>query len=78
MYTIITREQCSFCDVAKTILKSKGLPYIEYNVHSPSSRWILSLLKRTNNPTVPQIFDPPGTLIGGCTQLQELLEGDDR
>ena len=78
MYTIITRDQCSFCDVAKTILKSKGLPYVEYNVHSPSSRWILSLLKRTNNPTVPQIFDPSGILIGGCTQLQKLLQEEER
>jgi glutaredoxin len=67
MYTIITREQCSFCDVAKTLLKSKGLPYVEYNVHSPSSRWVLSLLKKTNNP-----------LIGGCTQLQKLLQEDNR
>ena len=78
MYTIITREQCSFCDVAKTLLKSKGLPYVEYNVHSPSSRWVLSLLKKTNNPTVPQIFDPSGILIGGCTQLQKLLDEDGR
>ncbi len=78
MYTIITREQCNFCDVAKTMLRSKGLPYTEYNVHSHSSKWVLTLLKRTSLTTVPQIFNPSGDLVGGCSELKELLERDDR
>jgi hypothetical protein len=28
--------------------------------------------------TVPQIFGPKGELIGGYTELKELLKGDDR
>ena len=78
MYTIISRDQCNFCDVAKTMLKAKGFPYVEYNVQSASSRWVLTLLKKTDLTTVPQIFDSKGNLIGGCTELKEALEGDVR
>lgn len=75
MYVVITREQCNFCDLAKTMLKSKDIGYVEYNVHSASSKWILTLLKRTNLTTVPQIFDNKGGHIGGYRELRELLDG---
>ena len=78
MYTIITRDQCNFCDVAKAMLKAKGFPYVEYNVQSYSSKWVLTLLKKTDLTTVPQVFDSKGNLIGGCTELKVNLEGDER
>jgi glutaredoxin len=71
MYVIVTRNQCSFCDTAKAILKSAKLQYTEYNVQSPSSKWILTLIKKANMTTVPQIFAPDGTHIGGYTELKE-------
>ena len=74
MYTIITRDQCNFCDAAKALLKGANLPYTEYNVQSASSKWVLSLLKMTPLTTVPQIFKPDGTHIGGYTELKELLD----
>lgn len=76
MYVVITREQCNFCDLAKAMLKNKNLSYVEYNVHSTSSKWVLTLLKKTNLTTVPQIFDEQGNLIGGYTELKEHLLDD--
>ncbi len=76
MYVVITREQCNFCDLAKAMLKNKNLGYVEYNVHSTSSKWVLTLLKKTNLTTVPQIFDGSGKLIGGYTELKEHLLDD--
>ncbi len=78
MYTIITRDQCNFCDDAKALLRGRGFPYAEYNVQSTSSKWVLSLLKRSSITSVPQVFDPKGDLIGGYTELKESLRGDDR
>jgi len=78
MYTIITRDQCNFCDDAKALLKGIGFSYTEYNVHSPSSRWVLSLLKKTSLTTVPQVFSPKGDYIGGYTELKEFLEKEQR
>jgi len=76
MWVVITRDQCNFCDTAKALLKGKGYSYTEYNVQSPSSKWVLSLLKQANIKTVPQIFNPNGTHIGGYTELKEsLIEG---
>ena len=78
MYTIITRDQCNFCDAAKAMLKGSGFSYIEYNVQSQSSRWVLSLIKKANLTTVPQIFDGSGNYIGGYTELKAKLEKEDR
>jgi len=73
MYTVITRNQCNFCDTAKALLKGAGQGYVEYNVQTDSSRWILTLLKQGNLMTVPQIFSSDGTLIGGYTELKNLF-----
>jgi len=74
MYTIITRDQCNFCDSAKTLLKGAGQGYTEYNVQSPSSKWLLTLIKQAGITTVPQIWDNKGNHIGGYTELKEHLE----
>lgn len=73
MYTVITRDQCNFCDQAKALLKGANLPYVEYNIQTASSKWLLYLLKRSSITTVPQIFDDKGTHIGGYTELKEKL-----
>lgn len=79
-YTVITRNQCNFCDTAKALLKGVNQGYIEYNVQSDSSKWVLSLMKQAGLKTVPQIFSSDGTHIGGYTELKEFLgkvEGSD-
>lgn len=73
MYTIITRDQCNFCDTAKALLKSVGQGYVEYNVQSTSSKWVLTLIKQAGHTTVPQIFSSDGTYIGGFSELKNLL-----
>ena len=73
MYVVITRDQCNFCDQAKALLKGANLPYVEYNIQSASSKWLLYLLKRSSITTVPQIFDDKGAHIGGYTELKEKL-----
>jgi len=78
MYTIVTRDQCNFCDSAKAILKWRGYPYIEYNVQSSSSKWVLTLIKKAGLTTVPQIFTPSGNYVGGYTELKKLLEEEQR
>ena len=73
MWVVITRDQCNFCDTAKALLKGKGYSYTEYNVQSPSSKWLLSLLKQADIKTVPQVFNPEGKYVGGYTELKTLI-----
>lgn len=72
-YTVISRNQCNFCDTAKALLKGSNQTYVEYNIDSPSSKWVLSLMKQANHKTVPQIFSSDGSYIGGCAELKQLL-----
>jgi glutaredoxin len=76
MWTIISRDQCNFCDDAKALLKGANKAFVEYNIQSPSSAWVLYLLKRSSITTVPQIFNDKGTHIGGYTELKEYLNGN--
>lgn len=71
MYVIVTRDQCNFCDTAKALLRGSNTPYVEYNVQSKSSKWILDLIKKAGYTTVPQIWDKDGNYVGGYTELKE-------
>lgn len=73
MWVVISRNQCNFCDDAKAMLKGANKPFVEYNVQTDSSKWILHLLKEAGIKTVPQIFDSEGKHIGGYTELKEYL-----
>ena len=73
MYIIITRDQCNFCDTAKALLSGSGLRYKSYNVQASEGKWLLTLIKQAGHTTVPQIFAPDGSYIGGYTELKEYL-----
>lgn len=73
MYTIITRDQCNFCDLAKAILKGNNIQYTTYNLSTVSSKWLLHLLKGSSITTVPQIFNSKGEHIGGHNELKEYV-----
>ena len=74
MYTMITRNDCKYCDKAKALLKSRGINFTTYNVEEGSSKWVLSLMKEANIKTVPQIFASNGSLVGGYRDLESLME----
>lgn len=74
MYTIITRNNCKYCDMAKAMLKEHGINFTTYNVEEASSKWVLSLLKEANIKTVPQIFSTDGSFIGGYRDLESKTE----
>lgn len=71
MWVVVTKNNCQFCEDAKTLLKGKGIYYTTYNVQEKSSKWVLQLLKKANLMTVPQIFDNEGNHIGGYIELVE-------
>ena len=74
MYVLITRNQCNFCDTAKAILKGAGVSYVEFNVSTDSTKWVLTLMKNANMTTVPQIFSSDRPHIGGHAELREFLD----
>ena len=75
MWVVITRNQCNFCDASLQLLRGvAGSQVTTYNVQSPSSKWLLALIKKAGYTTVPQIFKPDGTHLGGYTELKEYLD----
>ena len=73
MYTIITRNNCKYCDRAKAMMDLDKINYVVFNVESPTNKWVLSLMKEANIKTVPQIFATDGSLIGGFRELETLM-----
>ena len=72
-YVVITRDQCNFCDSAKALLGGLGFGYRVYNIQRPENKWLLTLVKQAGHTTVPQIYAPDGSYIGGYTELKEQL-----
>ena len=72
MYVIIGRDQCNFCDAAKALLAGADLPYTELNIQK-EPKGFLTLFKQAGHTTVPQIYSPEGSHIGGYVELKELL-----
>jgi len=68
-----SKYHCTFCEQAKSLLKSKGIPFEEKKIGDGYTREELLEAVPTAR-TVPQIF-LDGELIGGFTELRQKLEG---
>lgn len=85
MYTVYSKPNCTFCDQAKSLLKSKGLAYEEVvlDIGQPKEEGKNYMpvaefkSKNPNAKTVPQIFKTTeeGTvLVGGFQELRSSLQ----
>lgn len=76
MLTIYSKNNCPFCDRAKSLLESKGVPFTEVNIEKdPESR---QMLVDKGLRSVPQIFYGyeliPGGFDGLAKQSSEFFE----
>jgi glutaredoxin 3 len=70
--TVYTTTYCGFCVAAKTLLKSKDIPFQEIDLTNDQ---VLrqDIVKRSGQRTVPQIFIGDES-IGGFTELKALSD----
>jgi glutaredoxin len=54
-------------------MREKRVGFTAYSLDDPSSRWLLTLVKKAGMKSVPQIWDNNGDYIGGYTELKEKL-----
>tara|TARA_R110000787_G_scaffold129511_1_gene241329 strand:+ start:899 stop:1183 length:285 start_codon:yes stop_codon:yes gene_type:complete len=73
MYTIITRNECKYCDRAKALLDLDTIKYVEVNIELTANKWVLSLMKSSNLKSVPQVFAHDGNYVGGFRELESVL-----
>lgn len=69
--TIWSKQSCSYCDMAKSLLKSKGIEFQENKIGEGYTRDDLLAAVPTAR-TVPQIF-VDDKLIGGFQELKAFL-----
>ena len=67
---IYTKTVCPACDLAKEVLRKKGVPFEEV-VLDDKPEELEALINRTHMKTVPQIFIND-QLIGGCSDMMDL------
>lgn len=68
-FVILGQPTCKYCDEAKKFLaiKEEGYLYIDLT----KDRWAMSLLLKAGLRSVPQVFAPNGTHIGGYEDLKK-------
>ncbi len=67
---IYTKNNCVFCDRAKSLLNSKNVAFEEHNLEGKSDE-LRVLMEKTGMRTVPQIFIND-ELVGGFDDLNAL------
>ena len=72
--TIWSKQSCQFCDMAKNLLKSKGVDFQENKIGEGYTRDDLLKVVPTAR-TVPQIFIND-KLIGGYQELKALIDSN--
>ena len=75
MVTIYSMQQCSYCEAAKQLLKSRGIDFEEIKISKEDTAAWETLYLRSQMKTVPQIFVGE-ILIGGFTELSKLDRKD--
>jgi glutaredoxin 3 len=68
---IYTTTVCPYCVRAKTLLKRKGVAFIEINVEADDAVRDAMVRRAGGRRTVPQIFIG-GRHVGGCDDLYAL------
>jgi len=72
---LYTKENCSFCDNAKTYLRNLNTPFVEYKLNEDFTREILKS-KYPSATTYPVVVID-GFYIGGYTELREHHNNND-
>ena len=70
---IYTSSLCGFCYHAKSLLKSKKIPFREIDIDSDFEKRKEMIKKSNGSTTVPQIFYK-NNHVGGCDDLFKLEE----
>lgn len=68
---IYTADNCPYCKMAKKLLSSKGLRYLEINIANDSEKRNALIQKTGGQRTIPQIFINEQH-IGGYSDLSKL------
>lgn len=72
---IYTWSYCPFCQKAKSILESKNVEFVEFEISRDKSK-LKELKKNTGSGSVPQIF-VDGKFLGGCDELVAIVKKGD-
>lgn len=68
---IYTMKNCPYCERAKSLMKERGVSFVEELVpYEDDAKWEM-LEKKTGLKTMPQIFNGE-TIIGGYSDLAAL------
>lgn len=73
MYTIFTKENCTYCIMAKKLLDERGEQWVAFDVYQDDNLSKLTEKLGRQPKTVPQIWSPDNTYIGGFEELKALL-----
>ena len=71
MFTLYTKDNCTYCDQAKSLLRSMGIPFETLKLGEDITREEL-LAKIPTARTMPQILKD-NQPIGGYVELKQML-----
>jgi len=70
---IYTRQGCGYCVMAKRLLDSRGVTYVEHDATGKPEIRAEMIQRAHGRNTFPQVFID-GKSIGGCDDLHDLAD----
>lgn len=74
MYKVYGKAWCVYCDRAKTLLKSKSLDFVYYDIEKDEQFREWAQERSGGQTSVPIIFDGDDNHIGGFEELRNRLK----
>ncbi len=71
MFTVYSKDECVFCDKARTLLKLKAKEFVEYKLGKDFDRD--TLLEMFPDARTFPVITLDKTFIGGYTELEKLF-----
>ena len=68
---VYSKEGCTYCDMAKSLLNANNIPYREFPMNDESRNSILYVFEKYNWKSFPLILDVDWNMIGGFNELSD-------
>lgn len=64
-YLVYSKEDCTYCEKLKNLLKENNIPYIEKKYQKDFTREEFQNMFKEYTKTFPKVIKPDGKVIGG-------------
>lgn len=72
-FVVLGMDNCDWCTKVTKLIKEMGYEVEYKNLSEAPNLWLYSFMKQAKLKTVPQVFSPKGSYLGGYEETKAYL-----